>query len=93
MVARQKAIELATVVDEDCSDLGIHRFSTGDAPWNDDWRPPLYCVGSEDPKGSGTFRMYERRHFFVDGCEELPASLDAVEELLGDAHQVYCNIL
>ena len=45
--ARQKAIELAMVVDEDCSELGIERSPTGVASWNDDRRPPLYWAGSK----------------------------------------------
>ena len=41
VAARQKAIELATVVDEDCYDMVIERSPTGVASWNDDRRPPL----------------------------------------------------
>ena len=44
VAARQKAIELAMVVDEDCYELGIERSPTGVASWNDDRRPPLYGV-------------------------------------------------
>ena len=49
VVARQKAIELATVVDEDCYDLGIDRSPTGVASWDDDRRPPLFWVGLTIP--------------------------------------------
>ena len=42
VAARQKAIELALVIDEDCYELGIDRSPTGVASWNDDRRPPLY---------------------------------------------------
>ena len=41
VAARQKAIQLAMVVDEDCYELGIERSPTGVASWNDDRRPPL----------------------------------------------------
>ncbi len=47
VAARQKAIELAMVVDEDCYELGIERSPTGVASWNDDRRPPLYWAGSD----------------------------------------------
>ena len=42
VAARQKAIDLAMVVDEDCIELGIERLPTGVASWNDERRPPLY---------------------------------------------------
>jgi hypothetical protein len=63
--ARQKAIELAMVVDEDCYELGIERSPTGVASWSDDRRPPLYWAGSDHPTDCGTVLMYECRHFFV----------------------------
>ena len=72
VAARQKAIELATVVDEDYYELGIERSPTGVASWNDDWRPPLYGAGSDHPTDYGTVLMYECRHFFEDDCERLP---------------------
>ena len=72
MVARQKASELATVVDEDCYDLGIDRSPTGVASWNDNRRPPLYWAGSGHPTDCGTVMMYECRHFYEDDCEQLP---------------------
>ena len=59
VVARQKAIELATVVDEDCYDLGIERSPTGVASWNDDRRPTLYWAGSDHPTDCGAVLMYE----------------------------------
>ena len=49
VAARQKAIELAMVIDEDSRELGIDRSPTGVASWNDDRRPPLYWVGSDHP--------------------------------------------
>ena len=61
--------------------------------WCDDLRPPLSWVGSDDPKERGAVLMYERRHFFVDGCERLPTSLEAVEELLVNAHEAFSNIV
>ena len=42
VAARQKAIDLAMVIDEDCIELGIERLPTGVASWNDDRRSPLY---------------------------------------------------
>ena len=44
VAARQKAIHLAIVINEDCMEFGIERLSTGVASWNDDRRPPLYWV-------------------------------------------------
>ena len=64
VAARQKAIELAMVVDEDCYEFGIERSPTGVASWNDDRRPPLYGAGSDHPTDCGTVLMYECRHFF-----------------------------
>ena len=49
MAARQKAIDLAMVIDEDCMELGIERSQIGVATWNDDRRPPLYWAGSDHP--------------------------------------------
>ena len=91
--ARQKAIELAMVVDEDCYELGIERSPTGVASWNDDWRPPLYWVGSDHPTDCGTVLMYECRHFFEDDCERLPTSLKVKPELLVNAHEAVEHIL
>ena len=58
VAARQKAIELAMAVDEDCYELGIERSPTGVASWNDDRRPPLYWAGSDHPTDCGTVLMY-----------------------------------
>ena len=49
VAARQKAIELAMVVDEDCYELGIERSLTGVDSWNDGWRHPLYWAGQITP--------------------------------------------
>jgi hypothetical protein len=68
VAARQKAIELATVVDEDCYDLGIDGSPTGVASWNDDRRPLLFWAGSDHPVDCGTVLMYECRHFYEDDC-------------------------
>ena len=40
VAARQRSIELAVVIDEDCLELGIDRSSAGVASWCDDQRPP-----------------------------------------------------
>ncbi|MFM7979157.1 MAG: hypothetical protein ACKPKO_07550, partial [Candidatus Fonsibacter sp.] len=48
MSARQKAIELAKVVDRDCDSLGIARHPLGVGSWNDDRRVPLYWVECSD---------------------------------------------
>jgi len=74
VAARQKSIDLAMVIDEDCVELGIERLPTGVASWNGDRRPPLYWAGSDHPSDCGTVLMYERRHFFEDG-ERLPTFL------------------
>ena len=71
MAARQKAIELAMVVDEDCYELGLEGSPTGVASWNDDRRPPLYWVGADHPTDCGTVLMYECRHFYEDDCEQI----------------------
>ena len=63
--ARQKAIELAMVVDKDCYELGIERSPTGVASWNDDRRPPLYWAGSDHPTDCGTVLMYDCKPFFT----------------------------
>ena len=81
------------VIEEDCVELGIDRSPTGVASWCDDRRPPLYWVQCDDPKGQGAVLMYECRHFFADDCEQLPTSLEAVEDLLVEAHEAYSNIL
>ena len=72
VAARQKAIALAMVIDEDCYELGIERSPTGVASWNDDRRPPLYWAGYDHPTDCGTVLMYECRHFFEDDCELMP---------------------
>ena len=82
VAARQKAIELAMVVDEDCYGLGIERSPTGVASWSDDRRPPLYGAGSDHPTDCGTVLMYEFRHFYEDDGEQLPTSLRTKPELL-----------
>ncbi|MFM7852185.1 MAG: hypothetical protein ACKO96_09775, partial [Flammeovirgaceae bacterium] len=41
VAARQRAIDLAMVIDEDSIELDIERSPIGVASWNDDWRPPL----------------------------------------------------
>ena len=43
VAARQKAIDLAMVVDEDCFEWGIERLPTGVASWIDD--RVLRCIG------------------------------------------------
>ena len=58
VVARQRAIELAVAIDDDCLELGIDRSPTGVASWFDDRRPPLYWVAS-DPGKQGPVLMYE----------------------------------
>ena len=65
VAARQRTIELAIVIDEDCMELGTERSPTSVASWGDGRRPPLYWVGS-DPGERGPVLMYERRHFFED---------------------------
>ena len=47
VAARQRAIEPAMVIDEDCMELGVEGSPTGVASWGDDRRPPLYWVGSD----------------------------------------------
>ena len=42
VAVRQRALELAMVVDEDCLELGIDRSPTGVASWGDNRRPPLF---------------------------------------------------
>ena len=44
VAVRQKAIDLAMAIDEDCMKVGIERSPIGVASWNDDWRPHLYRV-------------------------------------------------
>ena len=92
VAARQRAIELAMVIDEDCMELGIDRSPTGVASWCDGRRHPLYWVGSDDPKACGIVLMYECRRVFADDCERLPTSFKAVEELLVNAQEAYDNI-
>ena len=55
VAARQRAIELAVVIEEDCMELGIDRSPMGVASWCDDRRPPLYWVGNDVPKEQGPF--------------------------------------
>ena len=93
VAARQKAIELAMVVDEDCYELGIDRSPTGVASWNDDRRPPLFWAGSDHPVDCGTVLMYECRHFYEDDCEQLPTTLRTIPELIMNAHEAYQHIL
>ncbi len=92
VAARQKAIELAMVVDEDCYELGIERSPTGVASCNDDRRPPLYWVGSDHSTDCGTVLMYECRHFFEDDCERLPTSFKVKPELFVNAQDVVLSI-
>ena len=42
LTARQRALELAMAVDEDCMELGIDRLPKGVASWGDDRRPPFF---------------------------------------------------
>ena len=44
VAARQRAIELAIVIDEDFHELGLPRYPGKTASLNDDRRPPLYWV-------------------------------------------------
>ena len=92
VAARQKAIELSMVVDEDCYELGIERSPTGVASWNDDRRPPLYWAGSDHATDCGTVLLYECRHFFEDDCEHLPTSLRVKPELRFNAQEAFLNI-
>ena len=92
VAARQKAIELAMVVDEDCYELGIERSPTGVSSWNDDRRPPLYWAGSDHPTDCGTVLMYECRHFFEDDCERLPTALKVKPELLLNSLDAFAHI-
>ena len=93
VAARQRAIELAIVIDEVCVELGIERSTTGVASWGDDRRPPLFWAESVDPDERGSVLMFDCRHFFENDCEQLPASLEAVEGLLVNANETYSNIL
>jgi len=93
VAARQKAIELAKVVDEDCYELGIERSPMGVASWNDDGRPPLYWAGSDHPTDCGTVLMYECRHVYEDDCEQLLTFLKTKPELPFNAHEAYEHIL
>ena len=92
VTARQKALELAMAVDEDCVELGIDRSPKGVASWGDDRRPPLFWV-NPDIDDSRVVLMYECRHFFEDDCEQLPSTLHAANELLVNAHDVYSHML
>ena len=87
VTARQKALELAMAVDEDCMELGIDCSPKGVASWGDDRRPPLFWV-NPDIDDSRVVLMYECRHFFEDDCEQLPSTLHAANELLVNAHDV-----
>ena len=91
VAARQRAIELAMVIDEDCMELGIERSPTGVASWGDNRRPLLYWVGS-DPGERVPVLMYECQLFFENDCERLPTSLEAVEGLLVKANET-CNTI
>ena len=74
VAARQKAIDLAIAIDEDCMELGIERSPIGVASWNYDRRRPFYWVGSDHPTDCGTVLMHECRHFFeviVSSCLRL----------------------
>ena len=92
VAARQRAIDLAMAIDEECVESGIHRSLTGVASWGDDRRSPLYWVGS-DPGMRGPVLMYECRHFFEEDCEQLPISLGLIYGVLVNAHKVYINSL
>ena len=61
VAARQRALELATAVDDDCAELGIDRCPTGVASWSDDRRPLLFWVDPDFDDGQIVL-MYERRH-------------------------------
>ncbi|MFM7984382.1 MAG: hypothetical protein ACKPKO_34160, partial [Candidatus Fonsibacter sp.] len=50
MAARQKAIELAKIVDCDCEQLGIDRYPHNVGSWNVDRRVPLYWLDGSDSR-------------------------------------------
>ncbi|MFM7982246.1 MAG: hypothetical protein ACKPKO_23295 [Candidatus Fonsibacter sp.] len=62
MSARQKAIELAKVVDHDCDMLGITRYPHGVGSWKDDRRVPLHWIDCSDT-GSPAVLTYDWRRF------------------------------
>ena len=66
VAARQRALELAMPVDDDCLELGIDRSPTGVASWGDDRRPPLFWVDPGIDDGQVVL-MYECG-FFPRGC-------------------------
>ena len=90
--ARQKALELAMAVDEDCVEVGIDRSPKCVASWGDDRRPPFFWV-NPDIDDSRVVLMYECRHFLEDDCEQPPSTLHAANELLVHAHDFYPRIL
>ena len=89
VAARQRAIEIAIVIDDDLHELGLPRYSRNNASLNDDWRPPLYWVSKQHPDGRGRDLMYECRHFFEGDCEQLPLSFKSIDDLLINANEVY----
>ena len=91
VTAREKALELAMAVGEECMELGIDRSPTGVASWGDGRRTPLFWV-DPDIDDCQIVLMYERRHFSEDDSEQLPTSILTINELLVDAHEVYANI-
>ncbi len=62
VAARQQAIELAMIVDDDFDELGIECPPYNVALLGDDKRLPLYWVGPSDAKESGAALLYECIH-------------------------------
>ena len=92
VAARQRAIELALVLDEDLHENGSGTIPKGQCIFNGDRRPPLYFVSFHCPDERGHVLMYERRHCFDGDCDHLPISLESADDLLVDAYQAYDGI-
>ena len=74
MSARQKAIELARVVDRDCDSLGIARHPLGVGSWKDDRRVPLYWVDCSDT-GRSAVLTYDCRRLYDGDCSKISQDL------------------
>jgi len=92
--ARQRAIELAKTVDDNCEERGMLRFPSGVKFLNDDRRIPLYWIEVLDlEEQRDAVLTYECRRFYEGKCETHPSSVRVIPDLLVNAHGHYNCII
>ncbi|MFM7984965.1 MAG: hypothetical protein ACKPKO_37160 [Candidatus Fonsibacter sp.] len=88
MAPRQKAIELAKVVDLDCEQLGLDRYPHYVGSWNDDRRVPFYWLDSSDSR-QNVVLTFDCQQLYVGDCQQTPTSLSVDSYLLRNAYDLY----